>query len=204
MTESINLLEKFKLAQSLKRILPGVLSISTTKILSGGLNLKTGGTVNDSLLLEVDSNNLVNLMLFLRDHTSTQLKMCMDIVGVDEASRNEKDLASKRFSVIYNLLSIQYNQRLFVKVRTNEVDGVPSISSIFKSALCYEREVYDFFGIVFLGHPDLRRILTDYGFQGHPLRKDFPLTGYYEVRYDDTQKRLVNEPVEFAAAHKPW
>lgn len=190
-----NLLNSYNFLQSLQQMMPGILNISSTKIQGGA---------TENLSIEVESQNLVNVMIFLRDHTRTQLKVCMDIVGVDDAARNEEKLATKRFSVIYNLLSLRYNQRLFVKVRTNEVDGIPSIATIFKSALCYEREVYDFFGILFLGHPDLRRILTDYGFQGHPLRKDFPLSGYYELRYDETQKRLVNEPVELAASPKPW
>ncbi len=101
-----------------------------------------------------------------------------------------------RFEVVYHLLSLRYNSRLRVKTYCDELTAVPSVTSIFPAANWFEREAYDMFGIIFTGHPDLRRILTDYGFEGYPLRKDFPLTGYVEVRYDDEKKRVVAEPLE--------
>jgi len=114
----------------------------------------------------------------------------MDICGVDWPERPE------RFDVVYNLLSLKHNQRIRVKVAVREDEPVPSVVGIFPSAGWYEREVWDLYGVPFAGNPDLRRILTDYGFDGHPLRKDFPLTGFVELRYDDEQKRVVYEPVK--------
>ena len=114
----------------------------------------------------------------------------MDVCGVDWPERE------RRFDVVYNLLSLKLNQRVRVKIQTDETTPVPSVTAIFPSAGWYEREAWDLFGIFFSDHPDLRRLLTDYGFEGHPLRKDFPLTGYVEVRYDDEQKRVVYEPVK--------
>jgi NADH/F420H2 dehydrogenase subunit C len=114
----------------------------------------------------------------------------MDITAVDYPSKD------KRFDVVYNLLSLQYNTRLRVKTEVNELTPVDSLVPIYNSASWWERETWDMFGIFFASHPDLRRILTDYGFEGHPLRKDFPLTGYVEVRYDDSEKRVLTEQVE--------
>jgi len=114
----------------------------------------------------------------------------MDVTAVDYPSQDP------RFQVVYNLLSIQYNSRVRVKTRSSETLPIESVTSIYCSAGWWEREVWDLFGIFFYNHPDLRRILSDYGFQGHPLRKDFPLTGYVEVRYDDSEKRVITEPVE--------
>jgi NADH dehydrogenase (ubiquinone) Fe-S protein 3 len=133
---------------------------------------------------------LVPFLHFLRDHTNSQCKQLMDVTAVDYPSQ---DL---RFQVVYNLLSIQYNSRIRVKTRVNEILPVSSATGIYCSAGWWEREVWDMFGIFFSNHPDLRRILSDYGFQGHPLRKDFPLSGYVEVRYDDSEKRVITEPVE--------
>ena len=116
--------------------------------------------------------------------------MLIDICGVDWPAREN------RFDVVYHLLSPRLNQRIRVKLKTDETTPVASVVGVFPAANWFEREAYDMYGILFSGHPDLRRILTDYGFQGHPLRKDFPLTGYVEVRYDDEQKRVVYEPVE--------
>ena len=116
--------------------------------------------------------------------------MLIDVCGVDYPEREQ------RFEVVYNLLSLKHNQRIRVKVATDEETPVPSVVGVFSSAGWYEREAWDLYGIFFSDHPDLRRILTDYGFEGHPLRKDFPLTGYVEVRYDEEQKRVVYEPVE--------
>ena len=118
----------------------------------------------------------------------------MDITAVDFPSK------ANRFEVVYHFLSVRYNTRIRVKTYCSEVTPVPSLTDLYSAANWFEREVWDMFGVFFTGHPDLRRILTDYGFEGHPLRKDFPLTGYVEVRYDDEKKRVVAEPVELAQA----
>ena len=142
------------------------------------------------LVLETGRGELLAVLKFLRDDSSCLFKMLADITAVDYPERGE------RFEVVYNLLSLTHNQRIRVKVAAGESDPVPSAVALFSSAGWFEREVWDMFGIAFAGHPDLRRMLTDYGFEGHPLRKDFPLTGYVEVRYDEEQKRVVQEPVK--------
>ncbi|KAI7869286.1 NADH or F420H2 dehydrogenase [Spinellus fusiger] len=159
----------------------------------------------DELTLYVAPQSLESVLVFLRDHSSSQFKSLQDITGVDWPSRKN------RFEVVYNLLSVRYNARIRVKTYANETSPVPSVVSLFSSANWLEREVYDMYGVFFTGHPDLRRILTDYGFEGHPLRKDFPLTGYVGVRYDEEKKRVVAEPVELAQAFRnfdgalsPW
>ena len=128
----------------------------------------------------------------LRDADGCKFEILIDICGVDYPAREN------RFDVVYHLLSPRLNQRIRVKLETNEADAVPSAIPVFPAANWFEREAYDMYGILFSGHPDLRRLLTDYGFQGHPLRKDFPLTGHVEVRYDDEAKRVVYEPVKLA------
>lgn len=132
---------------------------------------------------------LFALMTVLRDDPRFAFEQCMDICGVDWPERAE------RFDVVYNLLSVSLNQRLRVIVTTDEVRPVASVWRIWPAATWWEREAWDLFGIIFEGQPDLRRILTDYGFEGHPLRKDFPLTGYVEVRYDEERQQVVYEPV---------
>ncbi len=134
--------------------------------------------------------HLVPLMIFLRDHVNTQFKCLLDVTAVDFPERAE------RFEVVYHLLSPRWNNRIRVKVCVDEVTPVPTISHVHNTANWFERETWDMFGVFFSGHPDLRRILTDYGFTGHPLRKDFPLSGYTEVRYDYGKKRVVSEPLE--------
>lgn len=146
--------------------------------------------VNNELVLHSNPNKIVELLLFLRDHSNAQFKSIIDICGVDFPER------TKRFEVVYHLLSILHNFRVRIKVFVDETTPVPSCTSVFKGANWYEREAWDLYGVFFSNHPDLRRILTDYGFQGFPMRKDFPLTGYLEVRYDDEQKRVVYEPLE--------
>lgn len=155
------------------------------------------GTIIDQsghITLIVKPRSIRYCMRVLRDHTNCQYKVLSDITCVDYPERTE------RFEVVYQLLSIRYNHRLTIKVSVSENNdksaNIPSIYDIFSSANWYEREVWDMFGVSFNNHPDLRRILTDYGFEGHPLRKDFPLTGYTEIRYDDEMKRLVCEPLE--------
>lgn len=142
------------------------------------------------LTLIVDPDKLVDVVSFLRRDAQCQFVSIIDVCGADYPQR------AKRFDVVYHLLSPRQNQRIRVKVFTDEDTAVPSITDVFPGADWYEREAYDLYGILFSGHPDLRRILTDYGFEGHPLRKDFPLTGFVEVRFDDEAKRVVYEPVE--------
>jgi len=142
------------------------------------------------LTLSVAANDIVPILTFLRGDVQCQFVSIIDICGADYPSR------SKRFDVVYHLLSPRQNQRVRVKVQTDEETPVPSVTDVFPGADWFEREAYDLYGILFTGHPDLRRLLTDYGFEGHPLRKDFPLTGFVEVRYDDQAKRVVYEPVE--------
>jgi NADH-quinone oxidoreductase subunit C len=142
------------------------------------------------LTLRVKREAIVGMTNFLRDDAKCLFKIMVDLCGVDYPDRAE------RFDVVYILLSLSLNQRIRLKVATDEETPVPSITSVYSAAGWYEREAWDLFGIYFADHPDLRRLLTDYGFEGHPLRKDFPLTGYVEVRYDDEQKRVVYEPVK--------
>ena len=144
------------------------------------------------LCIHARSEKIVKIMTDLRDDSNCQFKVLLDVCGVDYPERDE------RFDITYHMLSMTLNQRIRVKIRTDEKKPVPSVVSVFSSANWWERETWDLLGIYFSGHPDLRRILTDYGFEGHPLRKDFPLTGYVEVRYDDEQKRVVYEPVKLA------
>ena len=157
----------------------------------------------DELTLRGPSNRLVQALTFLRDHPACRFHQLIDLAGVDYPERE------RRFDVVYHLLSMVKNHRVRLKVSTDEDTPVPSATPVFPGADWYEREAFDMFGIFFEGHPDLRRILTDYGFHGHPLRKDFPMTGYVEVRYDDELKRVIYEPVkitEFRAFDflSPW
>ncbi|HER26925.1 MAG TPA: NADH-quinone oxidoreductase subunit C, partial [Rhodospirillales bacterium] len=141
------------------------------------------------LAIAVHADCIVKVLTFLRDNVNCQFKVLVDVCGVDYPDREQ------RFEVVYNLLSMSHNLRIRVKVRVAENVPVPSVTGVFNSANWWEREAWDLLGIYFAGHPDLRRIMTDYGFEGHPLRKDFPLTGYVELRYDDEQKRVIYEPV---------
>lgn len=156
------------------------------------------------LALTVRRDAIVRALTFLRDDSSVDCKVLVDVCGVDYPGRTE------RFDVVYNLLSLRQNHRVRVKVTTDEDTPVPSVAEVFSTANWFEREVWDLFGVFFSDHPDLRRILTDYGFEGHPLRKDFPMTGYVEVRYDDEAKRVVYEPVKLAQEFRsfdflsPW
>jgi len=156
------------------------------------------------LTLAVAPSDIVLVLTALRDDRQSLFEVLIDICGVDYPER------AKRFDVVYHLLSPRRNQRIRVKCETDEETAVPSVVDVFPAANWFEREAYDMYGILFSGHPDLRRILTDYGFQGHPLRKDFPLTGYVEVRYDDGQKRVVYEPVKLTQEFRsfdfesPW
>jgi NADH-quinone oxidoreductase subunit C len=142
------------------------------------------------LTVTVAPEDIVGVVTFLRDDPACQFISFIDVSGADYLSR------AKRFDVNYHLLSPRKNLRIRVKVMTDEDTPVPSITGVYPGADWFERETYDLYGVLFSGHPDLRRLLTDYGFDGHPLRKDFPLTGFVEVRYDDEVKRVVYEPVE--------
>ncbi len=156
------------------------------------------------LTLHVAREDILKVLKFLRDDANCQFTTLLDICGVDFPEDEE------RFEVVYNLLSMVHNARIRLKLRTDEDTPIDSATSLFSSANWWEREAWDLFGIAFVGHPDLRRILTDYGFEGHPLRKDFPLTGYVELRYDDEQKRVVYEPVKLTQEYRsfdflsPW
>jgi NADH-quinone oxidoreductase subunit C len=169
-----------------------------------GDNLDSHEIANGELTITVAPSEIVNVLRFLRDDPSMQFVSLIDICGVDYPAR------TRRFDVVYHMLSPRQNARIRVKVETGEDMAIPSATEIYPGADWYEREAYDLFGILFTGHPDLRRLLTDYGFQGHPLRKDFPLTGFLEVRYDNEQQRVVYEPVSLAQEFRsfdflsPW
>ena len=156
------------------------------------------------LTVNVAPTKLVALVDFLRSDSSCKFSSLVDITAIDHPERPQ------RFDVVYHLLSMYQNQRIRLKVAVREDEMVPSLTAVHPSADWFEREVFDMFGIAFSGHPDLRRILTDYGFRGHPLRKDFPTTGYVEVRYDEAEKRVVYEPVKLVQEYRqfdfmsPW
>lgn len=156
------------------------------------------------LTIKVEPAQIVQVLGWLRDDSECRFRLLVDIAGVDYPNR------PRRFDVVYHLLSIEKNRRIRIKVETDETTAVPSVVSVFRAADWFEREAFDMYGILFSGHPDLRRILTDYGFEGFPLRKDFPLTGYVEVRWDDLQKRVIYEPVKLVQEFRdfdflsPW
>ncbi|NHN88744.1 NADH-quinone oxidoreductase subunit C [Acetobacter conturbans] len=162
------------LAFTLSTSLPGIASAA----IEGG-----------ELVVRADRERLIPLMMLLRDDPRFRFEQLMDLCGVDFPQRPE------RFDVVYNLLSVSLNQRVRVIVTTDELTPVASVHQIWPCATWWERECYDMYGVLFSGQPDLRRILSDYGFEGHPLRKDFPLTGYTEVRYDPERRQIVREPV---------
>jgi len=182
----------------------------TLEKLAAHLEAKLGAAVQGraiakgELTLRVPPEKMVPVLTALRDDAECLFQVLIDICGVDFPERE------KRFEVVYHLLSPRKNQRIRVKCETDESTPVPSAVDVFPAANWFEREAYDMYGILFSDHPDLRRILTDYGFQGFPLRKDFPLTGYVEVRYDDAQKRVVYEPVKLTQEFRsfdfmsPW
>lgn len=150
----------------------------------------------DELTIYIPPAGVLPTFNFLKYHTAAEFTQVSDITAVDYPTRDA------RFEVVYNLLSIRHNARIRVKTYADEATPVPSICGLYDGANWYEREVYDLFGVFFVGHPDLRRIMTDYGFDGHPLRKDFPLTGYTEIRYDEEKKRIVVEPLELTQAFR--
>ena len=144
----------------------------------------------EELTIDVAAENIIEVVTLLRDDAQLRFVSFVDLCGVDWPERE------RRFDVVYHLLSPKTNHRIRIKIETDADTAVPSISDVFPAATWFEREAYDFYGILFSGNPDFRRILTDYGFRGHPLRKDFPLTGFVEVRYSDEQRRVVYEPVK--------
>jgi len=156
------------------------------------------------LTVTAEAAEIVQVVTFLRDDPRCQFINIIDVTAVDYPAR------AQRFDVVYHFLSPRQNTRIRVKTMTDEATPVPSIYSVFPGAEWFERETWDLYGVMFTDHPDMRRLLTDYGFEGHPLRKDFPLTGFVEVRYDDEQKRVVNEPVRLAQEFRnfdflsPW
>ncbi|MEQ8321541.1 MAG: NADH-quinone oxidoreductase subunit C [Rhodospirillales bacterium] len=180
------------------------------KELGGYIRDTLGSSVVDTtvrlgqLSVEIKRDDVLKVLKFLRDDVNCQFQTLLDVCGVDYPDDDE------RFEIVYHFLSMTHNNRIRVKLRTDEDTPVDSTTSLFNAANWWEREVWDMFGVAFNDHPDLRRILTDYGFEGHPLRKDFPLTGYVEVRYDDEQKRIVYEPVKLTQEFRnfdflsPW
>lgn len=165
----------------------------------------TGFSVsNGELTVRAERDHIVDLMRLLISDAQCRFETLIDLAGVDYPERSE------RFEIVYHLLSMRLNQRIRIKLRADESALVPSIVDVHPCADWYEREAFDMFGVAFSGHPDLRRLLTDYGFEGHPMRKDFPLTGHVEVRYDDLEKRVVYEPVTLTQEYRdfdflsPW
>ena len=183
--------------ENLESLEKAINSELTTKILSS--NIK-----HDQINICIEDNNLIEVMIFLKTHSSTKFKQLIDITAVDYP---EKD---KRFKMVYLLLSHEKNSRIKIEFNIKEGEILSSLTSIFPSANWMEREVFDMYGVEFKDHPDLRRILTDYGFKGHPLRKDFPLTGHNEVRYSEEDKKVIYEPVKLEQNYRnfdyesPW
>ncbi|HEY7798419.1 MAG TPA: NADH-quinone oxidoreductase subunit C [Hyphomonadaceae bacterium] len=169
-----------------------------------GKAITSMNVVLGELTLTAPRDGIIKLLTFLRDDSQCRFETLVDICACDYPTEAE------RFEVVYHLLSMRLNQRIRVKVRTDEATPVPSATAVFPVANWYEREAFDMYGVLFSDHPDLRRILTDYGFEGYPLRKDFPLTGRVEVRYDESQKRVVYEPVKLMQEYRnfdflsPW
>jgi len=179
---------QLKYVESLKKLIP----IKNIKIF------------NNEIVIVVSPKKIKPILLFFKNHINSQYKILTSISGTDYPEQKN------RFEVAYEILSIKYNTRLRIKTYINEILPLNSVVNIYSCANWWEREIYDMFGIFFFNHPDLRRILTDYGFEGHPLRKDFPLTGYIEVRYDELKKRIIYEPVKLSQEFRvfdfssPW
>ena len=169
----------------------------TTKVKSSKLN-------HNQIYLNIENDDLLEVVLFLKNNNEIKFKQLIDITAVDYPEK------TKRFKVVYLFLSHEFNQRLILSYFISENEIISSLTSIFPSANWMEREVFDMYGVNFKNHPDLRRILTDYGFEGHPLRKDFPLTGHTEVRYSEDKKKVINEPVKLEQNYRnfdyesPW
>ncbi len=183
--------------ENLESLEKAINSELTTKILSSKIK-------HDQINVCIEDNNLIEVMIFLKTHSSTKFKQLIDITAVDYPERD------KRFKMVYLLLSHEKNSRIKIEFDIKEGEILSSLTSIFPSANWMEREVFDMYGVEFKDHPDLRRILTDYGFKGHPLRKDFPLTGHNEVRYSEEDKKVIYEPVKLEQNYRnfdyesPW
>ena len=169
-----------------------------------GTKINTSEIKHNQIYLEIDSEDLIDVVLFVKTNKDTKFRQLIDITVVDYPER------SKRFKIVYLFLSHEFNQRMILSYDISENEVIASLTPIFPSANWMEREVFDMYGVSFKDHPDLRRILTDYGFEGHPLRKDFPLTGHTEVRYSEGQKKVINEPVKLEQNYRnfdyesPW
>ena len=176
------------------------------KKINSELTTKINNSVikHSQIYLETDKDDFLDVILFLKTNLDTKFRQLIDITVVDYPENNQ------RFQVVYLFLSHEFNQRLVLKYSISENEVIPSLTSIFPAANWMEREVFDMYGVNFKDHPDLRRILTDYGFEGHPLRKDFPLTGHSEVRYSEDQKKVISEPVKLEQNYRnfdyesPW
>ena len=183
--------------ENLESLEKAINSELTTKILSSKIK-------HDQINICIEDNNLIEVMIFLKTHSSTKFKQLIDITAVDYPERD------KRFKMVYLLLSHEKNSRIKIEFDIKEGEILSSLTSVFPSANWMEREVFDMYGVEFKDHPDLRRILTDYGFKGHPLRKDFPLTGHNEVRYSEEDKKVIYEPVKLEQNYRnfdyesPW
>ena len=183
--------------ENLESLEKAINSELTTKILSSKIK-------HDQINICIEDNNLIEVMIFLKTHSYTKFKQLIDITAVDYPERD------KRFKMVYLLLSHEKNSRIKIEFDIKEGEILSSLTSIFPSANWMEREVFDMYGVEFKDHPDLRRILTDYGFKGHPLRKDFPLTGHNEVRYSEEDKKVIYEPVKLEQNYRnfdyesPW
>nr|YP_009049444.1 NADH dehydrogenase subunit 9 [Sargassum muticum]YP_010381321.1 NADH dehydrogenase subunit 9 [Sargassum kjellmanianum]UVW81855.1 NADH dehydrogenase subunit 9 [Sargassum siliquastrum]AIE46239.1 NADH dehydrogenase subunit 9 [Sargassum muticum]UDH59706.1 NADH dehydrogenase subunit 9 [Sargassum kjellmanianum]UQV81239.1 NADH dehydrogenase subunit 9 [Sargassum muticum] len=168
------------------------------------LPVQTFEVFGHEIVINVSKKYLLAALTFLHHHSNSNFHLLTSISGVDYPDREE------RFEVVYELLNLRSNSRIRIKTRTDETNPLPSVVEIFPTANWWEREIWDLLGVFFSGHPDLRRILTDYGFEGHPLRKDFPLSGYFELRYDEDQRVVVCEPIELTQEfrsfdfHIPW
>ena len=169
-----------------------------------GTKINTSEIKHNQIYLEIDSEDLIDVVLFVKTYKDTKFRQLIDITVVDYPER------SKRFKIVYLFLSHEFNQRMILSYNISENEVISSITSIFPSANWMEREVFDMYGVNFKDHPDLRRILTDYGFEGHPLRKDFPITGHTAVRYSEGQKKVISEPVKLEQNYRnfdyesPW
>ena len=180
--------------------------IDLEKKINAELNTKINSSSikHNQLYVEIDKEDLLDVILFIKTNKDTKFRQLIDITVVDYPEQIQ------RFKIVYLFLSHEYNQRLILKYFISENEIIPSLTSIFPSANWMEREVFDMYGVSFKDHPDLRRILTDYGFEGHPLRKDFPLTGHTEVRYSEDLKKVINEPVKLEQNYRnfdyesPW
>ena len=180
--------------------------IDLEKKINSGLGTKINKSLikHNQIYVEIDKEDLIDVTLFIKTNKDTKFRQLIDITVVDYPEETQ------RFKIVYLFLSHEFNQRIILSYRINENEVISSLTSIFPSANWMEREVFDMYGVNFKDHPDLRRILTDYGFEGHPLRKDFPLTGHTEVRYDNVEKKVVYEPVKLTQEYRdfdytsPW